>query len=107
MSTSDSPSCQLMPDMPAQCRRCQSALCLRQQVLNLALGEDSELLCLNCLAQDNDSEPQKLLKDVGAYVRGRECFAKEWDKYRDCGFCPSPATCYPDICFVGQEKQGA
>lgn len=98
------PSCQLIEDLPTHCRRCQSPLCLRQQVLNLALGEDSELLCLSCLAQDNDSQSEKLLKDVGAYISGRECFAKEWDKYLDSSFCPSPLTCYPDICFAGQEN---
>ncbi|MBL8082095.1 MAG: hypothetical protein JNN26_05740 [Candidatus Obscuribacter sp.] len=90
---------QLMDGMAERCALCQKQLCLRQQVLNLALGEEKHLLCLSCLAADNDTGAEELLTRLAAYVRGRDCFLKEWRRYTGLKDCPSPDTCLPNVCF--------
>ena len=90
---------ELIADLPTNCAQCRKPICLRQQVLNLALGAEEGLLCLNCLAQDNLSTPSALLLNLSGYVQQRECFLKEWSRYKDRSFCPAPNTCLPDICF--------
>jgi hypothetical protein len=73
---------------------------MRQQVLNMALGEDADLLCLACLGEDNGKSRQDILQDVGDYVLSRQCFAKEWVKYKDVSQCPFPDSCLPQTCFA-------
>ncbi len=90
---------QLMDGMAERCALCQKQLRLRQQVLNLALGEEKHLQCLSCLAADNDTGAEELLTRLAAYVRGRHCFLKEWRRYTGLKDCPSPDTCLPNVCF--------
>jgi hypothetical protein len=89
----------LIEGLPGQCLRCGRKLCLRQQVLNLALGVDDELLCLPCLAADNGKAPADLLASLGPYVQSRQCFYKEWRKYASEAACPDPLGCLPKTCF--------
>jgi len=87
---------------PTECDECGAALCLRQQVINLALGNVDEMLCLKCLGKDNDQTPQTVLENVKDYVNRRECFRKEWKKYESVDSCPNRKGCYPTICFNGE-----
>ena len=84
---------------PLVCSGCGAALCLRQQVLNLTVGSTDEMLCLVCLAADNETSPEELLGRLKEYVQSRECFKREWDRYEGRAFCPAPDSCYPDSCF--------
>jgi hypothetical protein len=93
------PNCLLIDDLPAVCFNCAAPLCLRQQVLNLALGEVVELLCLSCLAADNNKSAAEMLTSLMPYVASRECFAKEWARYLTVDFCPNSGGCLPEICF--------
>lgn len=89
----------LIEGLPVVCARCRAAICLRQQVLNLALGEDETLLCLPCLAQENESSAEDLLVKLSQYIQGRECFHKEWIRFCDRSYCPNPGGCLPAVCF--------
>jgi hypothetical protein len=94
-------SCLLLIDtMPTVCHKCQTALCMRQQVLNMAQGDLDAMLCLSCMAQDCAKEPEQVLLDVGAYILSRQCFSTEWIKYADSSACPFATTCLPDVCFT-------
>jgi hypothetical protein len=92
-------ACLLIEGLETTCALCAAALCLREQVLNLALSQTNRLLCLLCLAKDNDKPAEEVLEELKAYILTRECFAKEWVKYLDQGFCPKQSTCYPAPCF--------
>lgn len=89
----------LIEGLESSCCRCQSPLCLRQQVLNLALGADKDLMCLACLASDNGQDREQLLAQLGPYVVSRECFLKEWSKYKSEEACPDREGCLPKSCF--------
>ncbi|MBX9939089.1 MAG: hypothetical protein K2Y32_07545 [Candidatus Obscuribacterales bacterium] len=89
----------LIEGLPTACAECGALICLRQQVLNLALGEDETLLCLPCLAQDNESSSEELLVRLAQYIQGRDCFLKEWSRYCDRSYCPNPDGCLPAVCF--------
>lgn len=91
--------CQLLEEVPSTCCKCQGPLCLRQQVLNLALGEDEEVMCLNCLAADNNKSSAELLDSLATYIVGRECFAKPWLRYASVDYCPDKLGCIPAVCF--------
>jgi hypothetical protein len=92
-------NCPLLDEVPSACCKCQAQLCLRQQVLNLALGEDQEVMCLNCLAADNNKSSSELLENLAAYIANRECFAKPWRRYASVDYCPDPLGCVPAVCF--------
>jgi len=89
--------------VPACCHNCGGALCLRKQVVNLALGNTDELLCLVCLGRDSERDPVDVLENIMGYIDSRDCFRKEWARYCDRTFCPDPAGCFPDTCFGGNE----
>ena len=89
----------LIEGLARQCLRCGKNLCMRQQVLNLALGVDDYLLCLFCLSEDNGKGPAELLASLGPYVQSRQCFYKEWRKYGSEAACPDPLGCLPKNCF--------
>jgi hypothetical protein len=95
----DSGCLQLIEGLETTCHQCLKKLCLRQQVLNLALGEDKDLLCLACLAQANGKASDQLLASLGPYVQSRQCFYKEWRKYASESACPDPLGCLPKSCF--------
>jgi hypothetical protein len=85
------------------CQGCGQSLCLRKSVINLALGNDEVMLCLICLAQQNQSSPPEVLDGIRDYILGRECFRKEWVKYPNRAACPDPKGCIPDVCFGGND----
>ena len=84
---------------PSACTDCGAPLCLRKQVLNLALGNVEKMWCLNCLAAENKKTPTDVLTGVKSYVLSRECFSKEWKKYKTVEYCPDPDGCLPSVCF--------
>jgi len=90
---------QLIEGLETICSSCRTHLCLRQQVLNLALGAEQDLLCLNCLARENGKSREQILEDLGPYVLSRECFSREWKKYLSRDACPDPLGCLPENCF--------
>jgi TusA-related sulfurtransferase len=65
----------------------------------LALGQEDDMLCLECLAKQTDSSPDQVLLRTREYVLSRECFRKEWQKYGSRSACPDPFGCLPDVCF--------
>ena len=94
----------LVQDAPRQCTRCAAPLCLRKQVVNLALGNTEEMLCLECLAADGADPPAQILGDMISYINQRQCFHKEWIRYTGVAYCPDQAGCFPAICFAGGES---
>jgi hypothetical protein len=84
---------------PRACDRCAAALCLRKQVVNLALGLTDQMLCLQCLATENSQTPSEVLEGIKDYVLGRECFAKQWKRYDSVEYCPDRTGCIPGPCF--------
>ena len=79
---------------PSDCATCGESLCLRQQVINLALGQTDRMLCLSCLAAENDQSPADILESIVPYILSRECFAKQWHRHTGdahCGGCALPA----------------
>ncbi len=90
---------------PTECSRCGAALCIRKQVINLALGNVDALFCLVCLAQNEQETPENLVSGMVGYIMGRDCFRKEWVRYKDIGDCPAPTTCIPQTCFNKSDEQ--
>jgi hypothetical protein len=91
--------CCLIEGLESICFACAGNLCLREQILNLALGEEENLLCLFCLAQENGCEPEELLLRLKTYIESRDCFNKQWQKYVSSAACPRPLKCLPLACF--------
>ena len=89
----------LVADAPRQCHNCGAALCLRKQVINLALGNDEEMLCLNCLGSDSRQKPAEVLSRLAEYIARRPCFSKEWARYENVDYCPDRGGCLPEVCF--------
>ncbi len=88
-----------------QCGNCGAALCIRKQVINLALGNAETLLCLTCLAQSEGETPASLILGMAGYIMGRDCFRKEWVRYQTVVDCPEPETCIPQTCFNKSDEQ--
>lgn len=93
----------LIPDCPSLCARCAAALCLRKQVINLALGLADEMLCLDCLGADSQTSAESVLNRMIPYIMARECFSKQWNRYGDAGACPDPEGCHRKTCFMQQD----
>ena len=89
----------LIAGMPSACLGCGRPLCLRKQVINLALGNDEEMFCLDCLGNQNEKSGEGVLVGIKDYIKGRDCFRKEWIKYEGIADCPDPSGCYPHSCF--------
>lgn len=89
----------LVDGAPRECVRCSAQLCLRKQVINLALGMAEEMFCLDCLARENSQDAREVLESVKDYIHGRECFAKQWKRYSSVEYCPDRGGCVPDSCF--------
>jgi hypothetical protein len=89
----------LVDGAPRACHRCEAPLCLRKQVVNLALGLTEQMMCLECLARDNAQNARELLEGLQDYIQGRDCFAKQWRRYESVEFCPDKKNCLPDQCF--------
>lgn len=98
-----SPTNKLKPDSCdtdfPNCVNCSEKLCLRQKTINLAVGNTDIMYCLNCLAKKENKPAEEILAKIKKYILARECFRKEWIKYKDVSFCPKPDTCFPDTCF--------
>ena len=92
----------LVEGMPTTCADCEAPLCLRKQVINLALGNGDKMCCLVCLAKQETATEQVVLRKLKSYIEGRDCFAKEWLRYDTSACCPDWAGCFPEICFVGR-----
>lgn len=86
-------------ELPAKCTKCSRALCLRQKVMNLTVGNVEEMFCLECLGAESDRKAEDVLGTLKGYALNRECFAKEWRRYKSLSDCPDIAGCYPDRCF--------
>jgi hypothetical protein len=89
--------------LSSQCCLCKASLCLRKQVINLALGNTDQMKCLICLGQESHKSPQAVLLGIKGYVQGRECFAKVWNRYVHIEDCPNQQECFPDDCFYEQQ----
>jgi len=88
-----------MDKMPADCSNCKRPLCLRQQVMNLTVGNTDEMFCLECLGKESDRKSVEVLLTLKGYALGRECFAKEWRRYKGVEDCPDRQGCFPNQCF--------
>ncbi len=88
----------------SHCSQCQQPLCVRKQVINLALGNVDAMFCLDCLGKDSDREPLEVLTGVKSYVLSRPCFKKEWVKYPDRTHCPQPQSCFSEACFEDDDQ---
>ena len=97
------PAHPLVKDAPLTCHRCHSPLCLRKQVMNLALGNTEEMYCLQCIAADSQQAPDEVLTGLMHYINQRDCFRKEWLRYTTVDFCPDQAGCLPGTCFATAE----
>jgi len=89
----------LVEGAPTVCSACGAALCLRKQVINLALGNDEKMFCLGCLAKQTGQSAQSVLREIKPYAQSRECFYKEWLRYVDVQYCPDRLGCFPGECF--------
>ena len=89
----------LINDAPTTCHKCSTSLCLRKQVINLALGNTDKMLCLSCLALDNNQTADEVLMSLKSYVLMRNCFSKQWQRYLNIEYCPDRQGCFPDLCF--------
>jgi hypothetical protein len=106
MSTNSHSACNLndpahprVKDVPTDCCRCGAPLCLRKQVVNLALGNTEQMYCLQCISEESQQSPAEVLDGLKHYIDQRDCFKKEWLRYESVEFCPDRAGCIPDVCF--------
>lgn len=91
--------CSMPPDNTLLCSQCKQALCLRKKTINMALGNTETMYCLNCLGEKEKIKAQEILAKTKKYIMSRQCFKKEWVKYKDISYCPDQTNCFPDICF--------
>jgi hypothetical protein len=66
----------------------------------MALGNTDKIYCLPCLALRLDSKSEIILESMKDYINSRECFNKEWTKYKEESDCPEPKSCFPSQCFA-------
>lgn len=91
-------------DVARECSLCSSPLCLRQQVMNLSLGNLEAVKCLACITSESVDDAETVLGGLRHYIFKRACFKTQWDRYGDRNACPYPEECYPDACFEGVES---
>lgn len=89
----------LVEGAPLVCSQCGLPLCLRKQVINLALGNTEQMLCLVCWQKEGQRSPAEIIADLIPYVESRACFHKQWVRYISVEFCPDRKGCFPDVCF--------
>ncbi len=82
------------------CSDCSEKLCLRERTINLAIGNTDMMYCLKCLSKRENKEAEEILVRIKKYVFARECFRKEWIKYKNISYCPKAGTCFPNTCFA-------
>jgi hypothetical protein len=78
------------------CASCGAVVCLRQKIINLALGADEKMDCLACLSRKQSNTPEQVLSTIVPYVLSRQCFAKPWLSQTQCRSCADPVHC---LCF--------
>lgn len=70
-----------------RCEGCGAHLCLRKQIVNLALGNVEHMSCLNCLGAQSGKSQTEVLSAIRPYILSRECFAKKWQAEPLCSEC--------------------
>lgn len=90
---------QFVDDCPQACASCNAVLCLRKQVINLALGNVETMQCLECIAREAECTVESLLERMVVYTGSRQCFSREWQRYTHISHCPDRNGCFPNICF--------
>lgn len=90
-----------LPEAPAllSCAVCGQRLCIRKQVINLAIGNVGDMFCLSCLAKQGTQSGEEVLSSLKSYILSRDCLAREWVRYQDSSSCPDPDRCFPGVCF--------
>ncbi len=78
-----------------RCSDCAKELCMRQQLINLAVGRADIMYCLSCLGKRENVQAEQLLAKIKHYILSRQCFQKEWIKYKDLSSCSDPENCLP------------
>jgi hypothetical protein len=99
-SVPDDLNTSLSRELPFDCVDCGEFLCLREKTINLALNNTEIMYCLKCLGLRENKNPEELLAKIKKYIMARDCFKKEWIKYKDISFCPKQLTCFPNTCFA-------
>jgi hypothetical protein len=89
----------LLPEPPGECASCSQTVCLRQQLISMALGYTEKTLCLICLSNEMGRTREDILETVLPFIEKRDCFAKPWNRYENVNYCPFPKACIPDTCF--------
>jgi hypothetical protein len=69
------------------CDACETDVCERIALINLALGYEETVVCLNCLVVQEEIEATTLLRTTKAYIQSRDCFKKPWNAI-DISACP-------------------
>lgn len=64
------------------CTQCGEELCRRQIVLNLALGYETEYICISCLANEKNQTPIVLFNYLLNYIKTRPCYMIMFEKSR-------------------------
>lgn len=62
-----------------QCPKCALPLDPRQVLMNVALGFKDSPLCLKCLAQALQQDPDGMQTSLQAYVQSKECYRTAWE----------------------------
>lgn len=88
----------LVDGAPTACKSCQGVLCLRQQVINLALGQIDTMSCLRCLADENAQSEMDVVDSIVPYILSRDCFAKEWRRVSGIEDCSVAGGCHVALC---------
>ena len=85
----------LSPQMDgiSHCSTCAIQMCSREKVINLAMGRIEVMCCLFCLGKRENVSAELLLAKIKHYILSRQCFQKEWIKYKDVSVCSHPEDC--------------
>lgn len=81
-----------------ECDACGRSFCERIHVMNMVLNHVEEEYCLECLAQNENREPQAFFNWIVAYVMARDCFKTPWDNF-NVAPCPRIAdkSCFCEV----------
>jgi hypothetical protein len=101
-STNDDTNNSCLQEDLMLCSVCGQNLCIREITINLALGNTEIMYCLKCLGTKEKKNPEEILAKIKKYIMARECFHKEWIKYKNISDCPKPESCFPSTCFGKQ-----
>jgi hypothetical protein len=88
-----------MKSILSYCPKCSAPICQRLYTLNLALGEEDNHLCINCLAALYNKDKNDFFEETFHYIASRECFLKAWHKLKLKEECPNQTNCIFEKCF--------